>query len=261
MSIKSQMSKYIIRSVLFLLTVGLYFQANGQFKSDQYYGIRIGTDLSRIPVHFLNKYRTDITFHADARVDTDLYVAAEVGWNTTHLDNKPTFEYKGNGYFLKAGIDYNLLNPSFPFESNMVYVGLRYGIARMEQEVPTYTIDYPYWGDVKGSFPYKTVIPQWGEAILGMKVEVFDNLFLSWAIHLRLLITRNFDNDLRPYLIPGFGKATSNTVFDANYNISYRIPLWKPKPKKPKKIAPPDQSPLKEKKGKEEEKSKKEKKK
>lgn len=233
-----QILKYTTKVIVVLLFAGCFSQTQAQYRSDQLYGIRVGADLSRIPMHFLNKYRTDITLHIDARIDTNLYIAAETGWNTTHLDNKPVFEYKSNGYFLKAGIDYNLMNPSFPFESNMVYIGLRYGIARMERQIPTYKIDHPFWGDVEGSFPYKTEIPQWAEAILGMKVEVLNNLFLSWGIHLRLLVTRKYKNDLRPYLIPGYGKATSNTVFDADYSISYRIPLWKPKAKPPKKRLP-----------------------
>ncbi|HLR36626.1 MAG TPA: DUF6048 family protein [Chitinophagaceae bacterium] len=224
--------RYFIKSIFaFIFLFAGYTQALAQFPSDAYHGLRIGMDLSRIPIHFIKDYRTDLNFHADLKVDTNLYIAAETGWNKTELNNKPAFSYKSNGIFLKAGIDYNLLNPSFPFESNMVFVGVRYGIARMDRAIPSYQIEYPYWGDVKGEFPYKTITPQWGEATLGMKVEVFNNLFLSWGLHLRMLITRNFDNGLRPYLIPGFGVATSNVVFDVNYNISYRIPLWRPKPK------------------------------
>lgn len=218
---------YFILGVLVLLSLSI--SVSGQFRSDRLYGIRIGADLSRIPVHYLNPYRTDITVHADARIDSNLYIAAEAGWNKTHLDNKPVFDYISNGYFLKAGIDYNLLKPVFPHESNMVYLGLRYGIARMERKIPGYQINNPYWGAVHGSFSSKTLLPQWAEAIIGMKVEVLNNLFLDWGLHLRLLTTRNIDKEVRPYLIPGFGKATSNAVFDVNYTISYRIPIWKPK--------------------------------
>lgn len=214
-----------------LLTGFIYNSVSAQYRPDRLYGLRLGVDLSRIAVHYLNPYRTDLTVHADARIDTNWYIAVEAGWNKTHLENKPVFDYKSKGYFIKAGADYNLLKPSFPFESNMVYLGLRYGIARMERKIPGYQIDYPYWGNVKGSFPTKTLLPQWGEAVIGMKVEVLKNLFLDWGLHLRLLITRNVDEAVRPYLIPGFGKATSNAVFDANYTISYRIPLWKPKRK------------------------------
>src|SRR5699024_2929649 len=158
-----QTLKYIIKVfvLLFLSTLWGCNEASAQFSSDRFYGLRIGADLSRVAVHYLNPYRTDITVHADARIDTNWYIAVEAGWNKTDLKNEPVFNYKSNGYFIKAGADYNLLNPSFPFESNMAYIGFRYGIARMERKVPAYRIDYPYWGDVHGSFPSKTFLPQW----------------------------------------------------------------------------------------------------
>ncbi len=231
--ISKYITNYLVKLSFSCLLLSLWsYTSRAQFRSDQLYGLRIGVDLSRIAVHYLNPYRTDITVHADARIDSDFYVAAEAGWNKTHLKNKPVFDYVSQGAFLKAGVDYNFLKPSFPHESNMVYIGLRYGIARMQRKIPEYQISNPYWGDVKGRFSSKTLLPQWAEAIVGLKVEVLSNLFLDWGLHIRLLTTKNVDKEVRPYLIPGFGKATSNAVFDVNYTISYRIPIWKPKGEK-----------------------------
>lgn len=206
-----------------------------QFKSDELYGLRLGMDLSRIPVHYLNPYRTDLEIHTDLRVDSDLYAAVDGGWNKTRLDNSPVFRYNAQGMFLKAGVDYNLLKREFPAESNILYVGVRYGIARMRRNIPGYRVSDPYWGDVEGHFSGKTLLPQWGELLLGIKAEVLRNLFLGWSLHARVLITQHIDPQVRPYLIPGFGKATHNAVFDISYSLSYRIPLFRPAPKKPKK--------------------------
>lgn len=233
------MSKYIIRTfslsgILTAALVAASFSLKAQYRSDEKYGLRLGFDLSRIPMHFLNPYRTDLEVQSDLRIDSNLYVAAEAGWNKTHLDHKPVFEYNASGYYLKAGVDYNLIKLKYPQEANMVYVGFRYGIARMRRDIPGYEISDPYWGNRNGSFSAKTLLPQWGELILGMKVEVLNNLFLGWSLHLRILTTQNIDKQVRPYLIPGFGKAAKNSIFDVNYAISYRIPLFKPKPKKVK---------------------------
>lgn len=231
--------RYFIRIFLFfgMLTmalIGFSPTVNAQYRSDEKYGLRLGFDLSRIPLHYLNPYRTDLEIQADLRVDSNWYIAAEAGWNKTQLENKPVFEYNANGYYLKAGADYNLIKRHFPQEANIVYVGFRYGIARMRREIPSYEISDPYWGDRSGSFSTKTLLPQWGELILGLKAEVLNNLFLGWSLHLRILTTQNIDKEVRPYLIPGFGKAVKNTNFDMNYSISYRIPLFEPKPKKKK---------------------------
>lgn len=230
-----------------LLLAGSFVPAAAQFRSDEKYGLRLGFDVSRIPVHYLNPYRTDLEIHTDLRVDSDLYAALDGGWNRTRLDNKPVFQYRAQGWFLKAGVDYNLLKRQFPAESNILYAGFRYGIARMSREIPGYRISNPYWGDVTGHFASKTLLPQWGELILGIKVEVLRNLFLGWSLHARVLVTQHIDPQVRPYLIPGFGKADHNAVFDVSYTVSYRIPLFRPKPK-PKKEPAPQKKPLKEKK-------------
>src|SRR5690606_36897721 len=101
------MSRYIIKSILlprFFLSLLASFAAplHAQYRSDEKYGLRLGFDLSRIPMHYLNPYRTDFEIQADMRVDSELYIAAETGWNKTHLDNKPVFEYNASGYYLKA---------------------------------------------------------------------------------------------------------------------------------------------------------------
>lgn len=217
-----------------LLTLGLLamlpaLQARAQFRGDLKYGLRLGLDLSRIPEHIFNPYRSDAEVLGDARVDSNLYVAAEAGYNRTDLNNAPVFNYQSSGVYLKAGIDYNLLKRSFPMESNMLYVGLRYGLARMRRSIPQYTISNAYWGNIQGSEPMKTLLPQWAEAILGIKVEVLNNLFLGWSLHVRVLTTPNVDPLVKPYLIPGYGVTSSGAVFDVNYAVSYRIPLWKPR--------------------------------
>lgn len=208
--------------------------SSAQYQSDEKYGFRLGIDLSSIPLHYLNPYRTDLEIHTDLRIDSNLYAAVDGGWNKTKLNNPNIFQYNSSGYFLKLGVDYNLLKRKFPQESNMIYAGFRYGIARMRRDIPLYQISDPYWGNEKGSFPSKTLLPQWGELILGLKVEVLNNFFLGWSLHTRILVTQHVDKQVRPYLIPGFGKATGNAVFDFNYTVSYRIPLFSPKPAPPK---------------------------
>lgn len=232
------MSRYTTRPfvvrLLALVTLALAVRtAEAQYHSDEKYGLRIGAVISDIPQHYLNPYRTDVEFQSDLRVDSNWYAAVDVGWNKTHLNNPDVFEYNASGYFLRLGADYNLLKLSYPQEANMIYGGFRYGIARMRRSIPQYQISDPYWGNVKGSFAPKTLLPMWGELILGLKVEVLNNFFMGWSLHTRILVTQHVDKDVRPYLIPGFGKATGNAVFDFNYTISYRIPIFHPKFKPP----------------------------
>lgn len=224
-----------LAGLLFTIMAALVSHAaTAQFRGDEKYGLRLGAVISDIPRHYLNPYRTDVEVQSDLRVDSNWYAAASAGWNRTRLNNPGIFRYNASGYFLRVGADYNLLKRTYPQEANIIYGGLRYGIARMRREIPAYWIADPYWGNASGSFPSKTLLPMWGELILGLKVEVLDNFFMGWSLHTRVLITGHVDKDVRPYLIPGFGKATGNAVFDFNYTLSYRIPLFHPKPKPPK---------------------------
>ncbi|GAA4304146.1 DUF6048 family protein [Compostibacter hankyongensis] len=230
-----------------MLTIALLLAAGkgyAQYPSDLKYGIRIGADLSRIAMHYVQPARTDVEINGDARIDSNLYIAVDAGWNRTHVDNKPEFAYRSSGIFGRFGIDYNMLKPQFPFENSIVYVGFRYGIARMQRTIPYYLVTDPYWGNTEGSFDKRTLMPQWVEAVVGMKAEVLQNLFLGWSLRLRVLATPNVDKQVRPYVIPGYGKGMHNAIFDFNYSISYKIPLWTPRPKAPKpskkETAPPE---------------------
>lgn len=225
---------FVVRLAVLVTLVTMARSATAQYTSDEKYGLRIGAVISDIPQHYLNPYRTDVEFQGDLRVDTSWYAAVDAGWNRTHLNNPGVYEYKANGYFLRIGADYNLLKPTYPQEANIIYGGFRYGIARMRRSIPQYQVVGPYWGNVNGSFAPKTLLPMWGELILGLKVEVLNNFFMGWSLHTRILITQHVDKDVRPYLIPGFGKATGNAVFDFNYTVSYRIPMFRPRVKPPR---------------------------
>lgn len=225
-------SKFIIS---FLTLVVLFLQAaHAQYPDDRKYGLRLGLDLSRIAVHYIQPYRTDLEVNADVRVDSDLYVAFDGGWNKGNINNKPVFSYNSSGLFVRAGVDYNLLKRQYLSENNIFYIGVRYGVARMRREIPQYTVSDPYWGNISGSFDKKTLLPQWAEFVMGLKAEVLQNLFLGWSFRLRILTTPKVDKVVRPYLIPGYGNGLHNAIFDFNYGISYKIPLWTPHPKPPR---------------------------
>ena len=71
----------------------------------------------------------------------------------------------------------------------------------------------------------------WVEAVVGMKMELFKNLYLGGSIRMGFLLSNPFPDDaIFPDLfIPGFNKVTDNSKFGVgyNYSISYLIPLYK----------------------------------
>ncbi|MBO9729330.1 MAG: hypothetical protein J7623_11895 [Chitinophaga sp.] len=197
-------------------------------------GLRIGVDLSRIVSAIYYPYRKEVTIVADARINSNLYAAVELGYtNTPYKDSNYT--YKGNGMFITAGVDYNFLKRQYPTEKNMFYGGIRYGFSHFSYEVPTYKMKSSYWGDqLTGSVPKTNVNAHWVELVVGMKAEVLKNFFMGWNIRERILINNVKTTDFTPLVIPGFGNGSKRSVFDVQYTVSYVIPFYRLKEHAPR---------------------------
>lgn len=194
-------------------------------------GLRIGTDLSRVALHFFQPYRTDATITLDARYRDRIYFASDISWNrTSHSDT--SYTYKGNGLAVALGVNYNLLKRQVPKENFMLYGGMKYGFALFNYELPAYTVDGSYWGDHHGVVDASTKTAHWIEVSIGVKVEVLKNFYLGWSLHDRFLLTKKLSKgDYPPMVIPGFGKGNKGNVFDMQYTVSYLLPMWKVKQK------------------------------
>lgn len=194
-------------------------------------GLRIGTDLTRVAMHFFQPYRTDATITLDARYRDRIYFASDISWNrTSHSDT--SYTYKGGGLAISLGANYNLLKKQVPKENFMLYAGMKYGFALFNYELPAYTVPGSYWGDYHGSVNAATKSAHWVELSLGVKVEVLKNFYVGWSLHDRLLLTKKISKgDYPPMVIPGYGKGNKGNVFDVQYTISYLLPMWKVKQK------------------------------
>lgn len=76
----------------------------------------------------------------------------------------------------------------------------------------------------------------WLEFVVGIKAELFKNLYLSASARLGFLVTNKNPDNFRNLFIPGFNKVTDGSRFGVgyNYSLSYLIPLYK-KANKPNK--------------------------
>ncbi|WP_341838266.1 DUF6048 family protein [Chitinophaga pollutisoli] len=194
-------------------------------------GLRIGTDLTRVAMHFFQPYRTDATITLDARYRDRIFLASDISWNrTSHSDT--SYTYKGGGLAISLGANYNLLKKQVPKENFMLYAGMKYGFALFNYELPAYTVPGSYWGDYHSSVNSATKSAHWVELSLGIKVEVLKNFYVGWSLHDRLLLTKKLSKgDYPPMVIPGYGKGNKGNVFDVQYTVSYLLPMWKVKQK------------------------------
>ena len=229
----------------------------------QPYGLRVGVDLSRVLVSFLEDNYTGLEFVGDYRLTQKLYLASELGNEKKTIGiplgnevNNPTgdlYNFTASGSYLKLGIDYNTYGNWYG-EQNMIYIGGRYAFSTFSQTLNNYKIFNTdrYWNPddfAVGSTQnqeFSGLTASWLEFVLGIKAEIFKNLFLGASVRLGILITNKDPENFRNLFIPGFNKVTDDSPFGVgyNYSISYLIPLYKKDKKtkeKPIEAPPPPQ--------------------
>jgi len=186
-------------------------------------GIRVGMDITR-PFQDLwtkgNRYGSEFTFDMELR--PNLFPTFESGYEVMKIKTN-YINYTGKGSYSKFGFDYNLLQAEHKNDKDMLFIGLRYGFALGNQQVDQYMID-SYRGPVTGHFANQKLFAHWGEFLIGMKGEMFQNFFMGWTIRGKVKMNHK-DLGMPPvYFIPGYGKAEKGFTLDFTYSVYYNIP-------------------------------------
>jgi hypothetical protein len=201
----------------------------------QPYGLRVGIDLSRPITSFFNKDYTGLEFVGDYRLSQNLYLAGELG-NEKKTKQEDLYNFTTSGSYLKLGVDYNTYGNWYG-EQNMITIGGRYAVASFSQTLNNYKLfdTYRYWNP--GDFSPGATIPEefkgrtasWIEAVVGIKMEIFKNLYLGGSIRMGILVGNKESERFPNLFIPGFNKVTDGSGFGVgyNYSISYLVPLYK----------------------------------
>ncbi len=220
----------------------------------QRYGLRVGVDLSKTIRSLFDTDYSGLGFVADFRITKKLYIAGEFGnekktsiealENIDDINRIELYSYTTSGSYIKLGVDFNTYENWYGM-TNAILFGVRYAGSSFSQTLNNYTIydSDRYWSPTAfipgsgSSEEFSGLNATWLELLLGIKVELFANLYLGASVRLKYLIT-NKEADFFPNLwIPGFNKVNDNSKFGVGYNytISYFIPLYKKKVNKKKK--------------------------
>lgn len=224
-------------SLILLFLIGLSANAQQTQKVQdtiQYkekFGIRAGIDLSKPLRTLLDDNYSGIELVGDYRIYDNFYIAAELGTEkiTFEGDNIETFT---NGSYIKVGGDYNAYE-NWQDMQNAIFVGVRYGFATFSQTLDQYRVytSTDYFGpDIREDNTETTgLTASWAEIMVGLKVEVLNNLFLSANVQLKRKIGQNSPTNFDNLAIPGFGRTYDSSEFGAGYgySISYLIPFYK----------------------------------
>ena len=210
------------------------------------YGLRVGVDLSRPLLSVLREGYTGLELVGDYRLTQNWYLAAELGneslntveslANYEDVNVIPIYDITTKGSYIKAGADFNTYENWFGM-NNSIVAGARYAFSTFQTDLNSYNFfnSNRYWNP-EGFLPGPDAPQQleglnasWLEVLLGVKAELFANIYLSASIRLGMLITRT-ESETMPHLwIPGFNRVTDGSRFGTsfNYTLSYLIPLYR----------------------------------
>ncbi|TYP69938.1 DUF6048 family protein [Aquimarina intermedia] len=197
------------------------------------YGLRVGTDLNKLLLTAIQDEYTGFEINGDYRFYKDFYLAAEIG-NEKLLREEENIVGEGSGSYVRIGVDYNAYDNWYGMQ-NSIYVGVRYGFATFSQRLDEYAVftGTNYYGPTRITVPIeeKGLTAGWGELVLGIKVELFANIYLGANVSIRGMINETSPEQFDNLFIPGFGKTNdfSNFGVGYGYSISYLIPFYKKK--------------------------------
>jgi hypothetical protein len=232
---------YFISSIALLLLFSASVNAqndsipntvNDSIKIKQKYGLRFGADIGKLARSFIDDDYTGFEIIADYRLKNRLYIAGEIG-----IEEKTTItdylDVTTKGTYLKGGIDYNLYQNWLDMD-NMIFAGFRVGassFSHTRNSFQVYSTDQywqPQFTSTDGA-KFNDLTAIWIELIIGLKAELFNNLYLGLNVQLKGLASETEPEGLENIYIPGFGKTfdSSGIGVGYGYTISYRIPLYK----------------------------------
>ncbi len=229
-----------IRSVVVLLLFSAiaYGQEENKTVADtlvykQKYGVRFGTDISKLARTFLNDNYTGFEVIGDYRLTKRIYLAGEIG-NEERITENEVLSNTSKGSYFKAGIDINLYKNWLDME-NMIYAGFRVGVSTFSQTLNNYDIynvNNQYWNQqfsIEDDTEFSGLTAIWAELQVGLKAELFNNLFAGVNVQLKILASETEPDGYENIYIPGFNKTYDSGRIGGGFgfNLSYLVPIFK----------------------------------
>lgn len=227
-------SNFFIKIVLTILLVQttIYAQQDTLVtkKYPDIYGLSIGVDALGLSRNIWDKNYTGIEAQLEYRINKTLYAATEVGYVSKFAPDD-RLEYQTQGTFLKLGVNKNY-HKNWLNLNNQIYVGARYGMAFFSQELKNYRLITPgdYLGEevIEANRTYSGLHAHWAEFLIGMKAEIYKNIFLGYSFRLHYMVFQKQPESFENLYIPGYGKKYDGNIGASfQYSISYLIPMKK----------------------------------
>jgi len=222
---------------ILLCTISLlqYLEGNSQQVSDtivdkQYYGLRLGIDLSKPITSLVENNHKAFEIQGDMRLANSYYAVMAMGHTDKH-GTEDYLDFTTKGSYFKVGVNYNAYK-NWTGMRNEVFIGLRYGMSLFKQTLNSFSPNsHGSYFDTDLLTPmtdYKDLSAHWVSLAFGMKVETFKNLFLGTTVEVNKMIASTEPDNFKNLYVPGFQRVYENNMgISFTYSLSYLIPLIK----------------------------------
>lgn len=186
--------------------------------------VRVGCDVSRFALPYVrNNGSKGMEFSVDGEIAYNFFPIAEYGLQSLSR-NTDSLSYKMSGNYLRVGLDYNLIKYKHRLDRDIFYIGLRFAGTRFSHEAP-YAALNSVWGVVESNIPRVNMNALWGEAVVGLKGELFKNFYIGIAARAKMMFSHTAYNSMVPYIVPGYGKGFNRFNAGFTYSLMYAIPI------------------------------------
>ena len=155
-----------------------------------------------------------------SRVSKNIHAVAEAGYEK-NIYRKNGYDATANGPFLKLGAFYMLAKDK-ENELNGFYAGAKAAGSFYSQEYKAVPVRGYGGSDTTVAFPSSSQSSYWLEAAVGGRVQLFESPFyIDVNIQPRYLLFSTTQDDIKPMIVPGFGKSSAKFNVGFAWNIAY----------------------------------------
>ncbi|MDR0811878.1 MAG: DUF6048 family protein [Paludibacter sp.] len=190
-----------------------------------FHGIRAEADLASIVKSAISKETYSFEGAAQADVLHKYFPVVELGYaGANHFTNNG-INFKTNGLFGRAGVDFKILNqkPDEKPVPHLLIAGVRLGMSPFNYNVSNIQIADNYWNetqtiDLQNNKTFKI----WFEGSASIRVELYKNIFMGWTVRFKGKFAEDKKGQINPWYIPGYG-VNNDSHWDFGYSIGYNF--------------------------------------
>ena len=182
--------------------------------------VRVGYDLSRLALPYVrNNGSHGVEVSADAELAYNFFPTVEIGRQSLNRSSD-TLRYTMSGEYVRIGLDYNVIKYKHRLDRDIFFLGVRLATNTFRHEAPLVIL-----GPVEDRIPQSNLKAVWGEAVVGLKGELFPNLYMGLTVRAKMMFAHDRYKNMTPYIVPGFGKGFNRFNAGLTYSILYAIPI------------------------------------